>query len=120
MCCRVSSSFNASILLKLLWHLLASSQICAEVDKDHDGLLSQEEWSTAELWFQYRAAQPGALQAEVPEASGEAGAEAGTGSGSESDAGPRSTLLADGEKWPEADTVSRAGTPPPDDEQYDR
>ncbi|KAG2442556.1 hypothetical protein HXX76_002642 [Chlamydomonas incerta] len=93
--------------------------ICAEVDKDHDGLLSQEEWSTAELWFQYRAAQPGAPQAEVPEASGEAEAEAGVGSGSESDAGPRSTQRADGEKWPDPDTVSRAGTPPPDDEQYD-
>ncbi|KAG2448325.1 hypothetical protein HYH02_006909 [Chlamydomonas schloesseri] len=93
--------------------------ICAEMDKDHDGLLSQEEWSAAELWFQYRAAQPGAPQAEVPEASGEAETEAGAGSASESDAGPRGAQRADGEKWPDPDTISRVGTPPPDDEQYD-
>jgi hypothetical protein len=31
----------------------------AEADKDKDGLLVEEEWHRVELWFQYRAFQPG-------------------------------------------------------------
>jgi len=30
-----------------------------EADKDQDGLLLEPEWLAVELWFQYRAFQPG-------------------------------------------------------------
>ncbi len=31
----------------------------AEADRDHDGFISENEWNGVQLWFQYRAFQPG-------------------------------------------------------------
>ncbi len=48
-----------------------------EVDKDKDGLLSEEEFMAVELWFQYRAFQPGSdNDPEASQLSDEARAEA--------------------------------------------
>ncbi len=66
-------------------------------------MLTQEEWSGAELWFQYRAAQPG-TEAEGTD-SGEAG---GEGSKEAGEGGPER----------DSDTISRSGSLK--DEQYDR
>ncbi|GLC51118.1 hypothetical protein PLESTB_000467700 [Pleodorina starrii] len=117
--------------------------ICAEVDKDKDGLLTQEEWSAAELWFQYRAAQPGSApspsaaspapgepasesrrerselpaeseQAQQPASTVESGAAGASGSGSGAGGGGGS-----GESWPDPVAAPPPSTPPVDDGQYD-
>lgn len=54
---------------------LVQVDMLSEADKDHDGLLSEDEWSGVELWFQYRAFQPGSeedLEAEHAEVDKEA------------------------------------------------
>ncbi len=35
------------------------TQMLSEGDKDKDGWMSEEEFMSVELWFQYRAFQPG-------------------------------------------------------------
>ncbi|EFJ52136.1 hypothetical protein VOLCADRAFT_103155 [Volvox carteri f. nagariensis] len=112
--------------------------ICAEVDKDKDGLLSQEEWSAAELWFQYRAAQPGAAPSSAAPASaaGEPASEShrerselaeaqqlsssgGKGTGASGNGGSGGHTRGDGESWPDPSAIPPPSTPPVDDGQYD-
>ncbi|GFR40940.1 hypothetical protein Agub_g1600 [Astrephomene gubernaculifera] len=88
--------------------------ICAEVDKDGDGLLSQDEWSTAELWFQYRAAQPGARSG-LPERDGPASESRRERSELEG----HGHTPGDGESWPDPSAMQLPSTPPVDDGQYD-
>ena len=37
----------------------------AEADADHDGLMTDEQWNSVELWFQYRKFQPGVSEADL-------------------------------------------------------
>ncbi len=100
------------------------------MDRDKDGLLTQDEWSAAELWFQYRAAQPGSspapaspLPGELPasesqrERSELAGEPPESDSGSEAAAAGTSSA---GESWPDPAAAPPPSTPPADDGQYDR
>lgn len=102
------------------------------MDKDKDGLLSQDEWSAAELWFQYRAARPETLSSAAVPAPGETVSESlrehselieaqphVSSSGSGGGASGRQTSV-DGERWPDPATSLLPRTPPVDDGQYDR
>ncbi|GIL73035.1 hypothetical protein Vretimale_4669 [Volvox reticuliferus] len=109
--------------------------ICAEVDKDKDGLLSQEEWSAAELWFQYRAAQPGtaASSAAAAPAPGEPASESlrerselteaqqqgGSDGGANGAAGAGGLTPGGREGVPDPAANPPPSTPPVDDGQYD-
>ncbi|KAG2499886.1 hypothetical protein HYH03_002175 [Edaphochlamys debaryana] len=90
--------------------------ICAEVDRDHDGLLTQDEWTAAELWFQYRTGQPGSPPVPQPLEGAPASESARERGATTSEDG---TPPAEAEPAPEAEASTPPGTPPPQDDQYD-
>lgn len=53
----VSGGLGASLLHARVG--TASAQVLVRADADEDGLLSEEEWMGAQLWFERRAFQPG-------------------------------------------------------------
>ncbi|KXZ56759.1 hypothetical protein GPECTOR_1g684 [Gonium pectorale] len=101
-------------------------EICSEVDKDKDGLLTQEEWTAAEMWFQYRAAQPEedapAVGPSEPSEQAPEGRKQEGNEGEPATASSSSHSRKDGEVWVDPNLAlvpAQASTPPIDDGKYD-